>query len=155
MKSQLLLPSKFKNLGWFLLIPAIIMGIITIVTGFEWLNIKAWVPAIINEEPLASKAYFSLIHTNVTNTLIGALFIAGGLLVTFSQERNEDEFISSLRQSSLLWSVLVNYILLVFAFLFVYGIAFFQVMLYNMFTVLIIYIIRFNYVLYRSNKGAV
>lgn len=152
MKTRLLLPNKFKKLGWVLLIPAIILGIITMSTGFEWLKLEAWVLAIISEELLESKTYFSLIHTNVANTLIGILFIVGGLLVSFSQEKNEDEFISALRQSSLLWSVLVNYILLAFAFLFIYGMAFLQVMVYNMFTMLIIYIIRFNYVLYRNNK---
>lgn len=152
MKTQLLLPNKYKKLGWALWIPAIILGIITMSTGFEWLKLEAWVPAIISEELLESKTYFSLIYTNVANTLIGTFFIVGGLLVSFSQEKNEDEFISSLRQSSLLWSVLVNYVLLALAFLFIYGMAFLQVMVYNMFTILIIYIIRFNYVLYRNNR---
>jgi len=154
MKTQLLLPNKFKKLGWALLIPALLLGIIAHGTGFEWLQLEAWVPAIIDEELLESKTYFSLIYTNVTNTLIGILFIGGGLLVSFSQEKNEDEFISSLRQSSLLWSVLVNYLLLAFAFLFIYGVAFCTVMLYNMFTTLVIYLVRFNYVLYRNNKAS-
>jgi hypothetical protein len=154
MKTQLLLPNKYKKLGWALLIPALLLGIVAHANGFEWLKLEAWVPAIIDEELLGSKTYFSLIHTNVTNTLIGILFIAGGLLVSFSREKNEDEFISSLRQSSLLWSVLVNYLLLAFAFLFIYGVAFLQVMLYNMFTTLVIYLVRFNYVLYRNNKAS-
>ena len=153
MKHQLLLPNKYKKLGWALLIPAIILGVITMSTDFELLKIETWVPALINDEFMESTKFFSLIKTNIANTLIGVLFIAGALLVSFSKEKNEDEFISSLRQSSLLWSVLVNYILLAIAFLFIYGMAFFQVMVYNMFTILIIYIVRFNYVLYRNNKA--
>jgi uncharacterized membrane protein len=73
-------------------------------------------------------------------------------MVGFSKEKNEDEFITNLRQSSLYWAVIVNYILLLFAFVFLYGIAFLNVMLYNMFTILIIFIVRFNYVLYRTSK---
>ena len=153
MKSQLLLPNQFKRLGWALLIPAIILGIITICTRFEWLTIETWVPALISDEFIGPTKYFSILKTNIANTLIGVLFIVGALLVSFSKEKNEDEFISSIRQSSLLWAVLVNYILLAFAFLFIYGMVFFQVMVYNMFTILIIYIVRFNYVLYRNNKA--
>ena len=105
MKSQLLLPNSFKKPGWVLLIAAIILGIISMSTGFETLKWETWVPAIIDEEIMGPKRFFSLVHTNIINTLIGILLIAGGLLVTFSQEKNEDEFISSLRQSSLLWSI--------------------------------------------------
>jgi hypothetical protein len=53
----------------------------------------------------------------------------------------------------LLWAVFVNYILLLLSFIFIYGTRFFNVMLYNMFTVLIIFIARFNYVLYKNSKS--
>jgi hypothetical protein len=152
MKNQLLLPNRFKKLGWALLIPAIILGAISLVNSYEWLPLNVTIPTLINEEIMEQTRYFSMAHTNITNTLIGILFIAGGLLVSFSKEKNEDEFIQSLRLSSLSWAVLVNYLLLALAFLFIYGMAFLQVMIYNMFTTLIIYIVRFNYVLYRNSK---
>ena len=50
--------------------------------------------------------------------------------------------------------VKINYILLLLAFLFVYGTDFLIVMIYNMFTVLIIFIVRFNYILYKNSKTA-
>ena len=68
-------------------------------------------------------------------------------------EDNEDEFIEKLRMTSLLWAVFVNYILLLVSFLFIYGTAFLNVMIYNMFTVLIIFIARFNYILYQNRKS--
>ena len=74
-------------------------------------------------------------------------------MVSFSKEKREDEFIANLRLSSLLWSVWVNYILLLIAFLFIWNFDFLSVMVYNMFTILIIFIIRFNYLLYRSSKS--
>ncbi len=74
-------------------------------------------------------------------------------MVSFSKEKREDEFIANLRLSSLLWSVWVHFVLLLLAFLFIWGFSFLNVMVYNMFTILIIFIIRFNYLLYRGTKS--
>lgn len=147
-----LLPHKYKKVGWILLIPATILWIYLIYKGYDGLDIDVTVFAIISEFGLSEGQYFDLIQVDITNTLAGIFFIAGALLVIFSKERNEDEFIASLRQSSILWAVLVNYILLFLAFVFIYGFAFLTVMMYNMFTILIIYIIRFHYILYRNSQ---
>jgi len=152
MSLQFLLPNRYKKVGWLILIPATIFGIILIFTGFDTMTFTAPVFAIFSSEILKGSHSFGFIHTDITNTVTGVLFIVGALLVGFSKERTEDEFISNLRLSSLLWAVFVNTILLLFCFLFIYGTAFLSVMLYNMFTVLIIFIARFNYVLYRNNK---
>jgi hypothetical protein len=95
-----------------------------------------------------------LIEVNLANTIVGVLFIVGALLVSFSKEKNEDEFISKLRLSCLLWVVLINYLLLLVAFILIYDIGFLNVMIYNMFTVLLIFIIRFNYILYKNEQFA-
>lgn len=155
MQHQFLLSNRFKIIGWALFILAIVLGIINFTKGYDWLSITITVPTLIEEQLMDKTHYFTMVNTNITNTLIGLLFIIGGLLVSFSKEKNEDEFIQSLRLSSLSWAILANYLLLVFAFLFIYGIAFLQVMIYNMFTTLVIYIIRFNYVLYRYSKNVV
>jgi hypothetical protein len=89
---------------------------------------------------------------DITNTLVGVVFITGAILVGFSREKKEDEYIANLRLSSLLWAVFVSYLLLLLAFIFIYGGAFFMVMVYNMFTVMVIFIIRFNYLLYKNSK---
>lgn len=152
MSNKLLFPNKYKMIGWCLLIPAAILGIILMVSDFEAMKINARVFAIFNDEIFGKAQTFSFIHTNITNTIVGILFIIGSLLVGFSREKREDEFIANLRLSSLLWAVLVNYILLLFFFVFVYGGSFLYVMIYNMFTVLVIFIVRFNYILYRNSK---
>lgn len=153
MTNKLLLPSKFKMIGWCILIPATIAGIILAITGYEadWLSTRVF--AFFSDEPFRDSLFFTIIKVNITNTLIGSIFIVGAMLVCFSKEKKEDEFIANLRLSSLLWSVWVNYALLLIAFLFVYGLAFFNVMVYNMFTILIIFIIRFNYILYKNSKN--
>ena len=160
MNHRLLLPNRFKTIGWCILIPATIAGIILTATGYEaeWLNAKVLTLfydeiGIISDVLVAEFGPFGLIEANITNTLVGVVFLIGALMVAFSKEKNEDEFIANLRLSSLLWSVWVNYILLLMAFLLVYGMAFLHIMIYNMFTILIIFIIRFNYLLYRGTKS--
>ncbi|MBS1949340.1 MAG: hypothetical protein JST47_16395 [Bacteroidetes bacterium] len=154
MSQKLLLPNHYKKIGWGILIPAAIAGLLLAFTDFDGLPFKAKVFALFTGEMFGkNQTSFTFIHTNVTNTIVGVLFIVGALLVSFSKEKDEDEFISNLRLSSLLWAVLVSYLLLLFSFVFIYGTAFLYVMLYNMFTVLIIFIVRFNYVLYRNSKS--
>lgn len=150
---KFLLPNKYKVVGLFILIPATILGIILIFTGFEGIQLNGKVFALLNNELFGKNQFFTIIKTNVTNTIVGILFIVGAILVGFSKEKQEDEFIANLRQSSLLWAVLINYILLLFSFAFIYGTAFLNVMVYNMFTVLIIFIARFNYVLHCNSKS--
>lgn len=152
MSNKLLLPNRFKNIGWIIFIPSVIIGIIQASTEFngEWLHTKVF--AIANGDVLDTYRYFSVSYANVTNTVIGVCFIIGAMLVSFSKEKNEDEFIAEIRLSSLLWAVFVSYLLLLVAFIFVYGSPFLDVMVYNMFTVLLIFIIRFNYILYKNAK---
>ena len=160
MKQTLLLPNRFKMIGWCILIPSTIAGIILTSTGYEaeWLNARVLTlfyeeVSILSDVLIEKIGPFGLIEANITNTVIGVVFLIGALMVAFSKEKREDEFIANLRLSSLLWSVWVNYILLLIGFLFVYGLSFLHVMIYNMFTILIIFIVRFNYILYRSTKS--
>jgi hypothetical protein len=145
-----LLSNKFKKIGWFILVPSVLMGICLLITDDapDWLNGR-----VISVFPsLLSDKYFETIDVNLAYTIVGSLIIVGGLLLGFSKEKKEDEFIAKLRLQSLLWAVLVNYTLLLLTFVLVYGMAFFTVMVYNMFTVLLLFIARFNYILYRNTK---
>lgn len=150
MSYKLLLPNKYKKLGWYLMIPAAIVGLYLSFSNFNGFEINGKMFALFSDKDLGKSQFFSIVETDFTNTIVGVLFIIGALLVGFSKEKNEDEFIANLRLSSLLWAVLVNYLLLLLCFLFIYDFAFLNVMVYNMFTVLIIFIIRFNYILYKN-----
>jgi hypothetical protein len=71
-------------------------------------------------------------------------------MVGFSKEKIEDEYIASIRMNALVWAVFVNYSLLIVAFIFIYDLSFLNVMAYNMFTVLLLFIIRFHYLLFKK-----
>ena len=120
MSKSILLPNKFKKIGWFILIPSFLIGIFLTFSDYrpDWLNGKMVTVFHFRTD----EKYFAVLNVNFTNTIIGVLLIIGGLHVSFSKEKNEDEFISKIRFTSLLWAVLVNYVLLIIAFVFVYEI---------------------------------
>ena len=153
MATKLLFPHTYKRIGWVILVPSI-TGLLLTYYGFEAKILKATVPAFFYDELLGTQYFFKWVNTDITVTCIGLLFILGSILVGFSKEKREDEYIANLRLTSLLWAVYVNYGLLFLAFLFIYGTNFFNVMVYNMFTTLIIFIMRFNYLLYRNTQSS-
>jgi len=152
MSTKLLLPNRYKKIGWFILLPATILGLVLRYYDFNqaWLWVKVF--AIVSDGTTLNSQYFTYTNTNIANTVIGGCFIIGAMMVAFSKEKNEDEYIAELRLSSLLWAVFVSYVLLFFSFVFVYGTRFLDVMIFNMFTILFIFIVRFNYILYRNTK---
>lgn len=89
---------------------------------------------------------------NLTDEIAAIGVIVGLLLVAFSREKVEDEMIGQLRLEALQWSVYANYIVLAIAILTLYDTAFFNVMVYNMFTVLLVFISRFRWLLYRNSQ---
>lgn len=151
MKNSLLLANKYKQLGFVLFIPTLLIGLYIMITGFEfsWLNAKVF--SLLPQFSLGSSdANNRIFQVNLSKTVVGVLFIIVCLLIAFSKEKNEDEYIAKLRQNALLWAVLINYILLIIAFVLIYDVGFMNVMIYNMFTVLLLFIFRFHYLLYRS-----
>ena len=101
---------------------------------------------------MGDQLVFAMAENNVLNEIIGVILIISGLMVAFSKEKQEDEFISKLRLESLVWATYVNYAVLLVSMLFVFGISFLWVMIFNMFTILLFFIVRFNWQLRKLNK---
>ena len=150
MKTRFLFPHKYKSIGWMILVPAAVLGVLMIITDYqpEFLEMKVF--SFTTETFGDSSTH--IFKNNISDELIAILFTIGALLAGFSKQKNEDEYIASIRHDSLLWSTYVNYGLLLFSVIFVYDLGFFNVMVYNMFTILIIFLLRFNFMLYKSNK---
>ncbi len=114
-----------------------------------------WLVADFLSEPITINSGHSTGHLvnsqNLTDEIAAIGVIFSLLLIAFSREKVEDEMIGQLRLEALQWSVYANYIVLAIAILTLYDNAFFSVMIYNMFTVLLVFITRFRWLLYRSN----
>ncbi|PIV95247.1 MAG: hypothetical protein COZ74_05025 [Flavobacteriaceae bacterium CG_4_8_14_3_um_filter_31_8] len=156
MKLNFLFPNKFKKIGWFILIPSAIIGLVTLIYEYEPSFLDFNVPAIFIDEITLSdnKQLFGMVNNNVLNEILGILIIISSLFVAFSKEKLEDEYISKIRLESLVWAVYVNYGILLFSFLFIYDFSFLWVMIFNMFTVLLFFIIRFNWQISKLKKSA-
>ena len=79
--STLLFPHKYKSIGWVVLAVATIAGVVLLITDLESFPLKAPVFAFFNEGLLDGSDSFKVIHTNVTPTIVGILFLVGELLV--------------------------------------------------------------------------
>jgi len=154
MKAKYLFPNKYKKIGWFVLIPSSIIGVIILVIDLEPTFLDLNAPAIFVDNFLKGKKIFGIVENNILNEILGILVIISSLLVSFSKEKNEDEFIQEIRLESLVWAVYVNYGVLIIAFVFIYDISFLWVMIFNMFTILIFFIIRFQWQISKLNKSA-
>lgn len=148
MKTKFLLPNKFKIWGWFLLIPSAIIGIYTVT--------QEWEPDLFDSPVISlnfGPEYFQISENNILNEILGIIFIIAGLTVAFSKEKDEDEFTMKMRLESLVWALYWNYGILIFAFLFVYEFEFYWVMIFNMFTPLVFFLLRFNWLLWKSRRS--
>ena len=154
MKTKFLFPNQWKRIGWIILVPSAILGISILFFDFKFKFLDSNVFTIYSKELFAqSPTILGFIKGNYANTITGILFLLGAILVAFSKEKREDEFIAKTALESLVWAIYVNYAILAICFLFFFNVEFLLVMIFNMFTVLIFFIIRFYFVLYKSKKS--
>lgn len=153
MKTNYLLPNRFKKIGWIVFIPSLIAGILWSVFEFEPAALTIKTLALFDDEFLNNLQFMSITENNILDEIIGVLIIISAIFIAFSKEKEEDEFISKIRLESLVWATYVNYAILILALILVYSMSFFWVMVFNMFTVLIFFIIRYNWALYKLRKG--
>lgn len=147
MKQIKLFPHKFQRIGWILLIPFLTLGIANMFFEYnvEWLHFKV--------NTGSTEEFFS--SHNFTDELAAVGLIITLIFIAFSKEKIEDEAIQFFRLEALQWAVYANYLVLIISIITVYGSTFFQVMTYNMFTVLVIFILRFRYILFQYNKASI
>lgn len=154
MESKLLLPYRFSRIGWFLAVPFLIwgMGYLVAQNIFE---LDAFFLSFNTDNKVGlsdGNFFFNLQGNNFTDELIAVGLMTGLMLIAFSKEKIEDEWIAKLRLDALLWGVFINSLLLFIAFIFLYNDGFWYFMNINLFTPLLIFIIRFNYLKWKENR---
>lgn len=152
MKTNYLFPYQFKRIGWIILIPVSIIGILWLIfiSGDQNLLVTN-VFALMSD--YSKTDFFEIIENDISDEIIAILFIVSSVFIVFSKEKNEDEYIRKIRLDSLVWAIYVNYIILILSMILVYDFPFFWVLVFNMFTILIFFIIRYNWAIYKFNKS--
>ena len=139
MTTQLLLSNRFKRTGWFLAVISILGSVLQEQFKIDFLKYDKIV-------------WFNMSNDSFSDEFYCVAFLIGMLFIAFGAERIEDECISRRRLEAFQWAVLANSIILMLAIVLIYDVAFFVVMEYNMFTTLILFIIRFHYLIWRDNQ---
>jgi hypothetical protein len=153
MKTHFLLPNKFKAMGWILFVPCFIISILVSIFNINLDNyLKIKVFAFTETGIMVPNNYFSIIENSIADELLLFGLIVGGILIGFSKLKMEDEFTSKIRYESLVWATYLNYGLILLFTIFIYGMSYLNVLFYNTFTLLLFFIIRFHYQIYKLNK---
>ena len=154
MKSRFLFPHRFKLIGWIIAIPALILGGFVLFNdlSFDFLTIKLPFKYYFSDSFVtgSSKTNFNdeVSVLNFTDEIAAVGSIIGLILVAFSKVKIEDEYVKITRLESLQWAIYFNFGLLILATIFVHGMAYFQVIIFNKFTPLVFFIIRFYFILF-------
>ena len=140
MENSLLIPGKYKVIGWIIFILFACLGLATLYWDYK-------IPGLVL--PLKESIF---VNYNLTNELALAGLIIGLMMIVFAREKIEDEYISLIRLKCLQWSVLISFGILFILNFMIYGTSFYAVLIYNMFTIPLIFIAKFNYSLYRLRR---
>ncbi len=154
MKTHFLFPNKFKTVGWLLFVPSLLASLLisfSRINTDDYLKVKVF--ALASDELFSKNRYFTIIENSITDELLLFGLVVGGILIGFSKLKFEDEFTSKIRYESLVWACYLNYGLVLFFTAFIYGMAYLNVLFYNTFTLLLFFIIRFHYSIYKLNKA--
>lgn len=143
MKTRFLFPNKFRRIGFAVFGVGIL---VYLASNISLLKVLTW---DFEQRYLGHEWNYEIIF----NDTLLLTFITGLLLIGFTKEKIEDEQISQLRLDALQWAIYLNYLVLIICVIFFNGLNFFSIMVYNMLTPLILFIIRFRWKMFRLNQS--
>ena len=150
-EQNLLLPNRFRIKGYGILAAGILTAILRFYYGYkpEILDLKVFA---FYSSFLETK-FFSIIEHNITDEIAELLLLLGLFLSAFTKEKNEEKYIS-IRFRTLMLSFYFNCIFLFLCILFVYGLGFIEILMMNLYSNLLFYIIIFKILKYKYEKKA-
>lgn len=150
MLTKILLPHSLQKIGWIMILPFSVLLFAVNYLTFElsWLSVPDF--------KYAQEGISKLLDPDKTNYTLEFALIGVFLslfLIAFSKEKQEDEYIQKLRLDSLLVAFYVNTFILILGTLLFYGFGYLEFMGYNMFTIQLIFITRFKWILYQQHRS--
>lgn len=144
MLTKMLLPRRFQLIGWIMFFP---LAILLVLNGFydyeiDWLT---W-------DNFRSGDIFNTSNENFTNEISIVGTFLSLFFIAFSKEKQEDEYIQKLRLDSLLIAFYVYGLLTVLGTLVFYSVGYLEFMGFNMFSIQLVFILRFRWVMYRQQN---
>ena len=149
MEKIFLLPNGFKKVGWIILVPTFVLGVLMTIdgyNGFPSFLLPEWIPLAM-KRVLTSDWVGKILNVAIIGICLGCLFVA------CSRESVEDELIGRIRLNSLLIALYINSSVLIILSLFCYELLFLNVLVFNIFTNIIIFLIVFEMKLWKLKKS--
>lgn len=143
--SKILLPHKYQLIGWICLLP---FAVLTYATAFhefqfDWLGLG---------EGTFSDV-FNFEDRNLTNEVAILGLLVSLFFISFSKEKNEDEYIQKLRLDSILIACYGYFFLNVIGTVLFYGLDYLSFIFFNMFSIPVFFILRFRWVMFRQSRS--
>ena len=129
-----MLQYKYKALGLLLAIPSLVIGYLVYFQNLELAVLKV------------------AENQNLTDEVALTWVITSLFLIALSKEKKEDEYINALRLDSWIWAVKINFGLLLVATWSFYDEAFFDVLVYNTFSIPVLFLLKFNWTLNAAKR---
>jgi len=141
-----LLPYYFKIIGFVITLIGIILSVFYLFFDFRFT-----MPVFAVYSSFIHTKIFATFKTNYADELVLIFLLIGLFFISFSKEKIESENIDSIRYKSLIKSILFNFIFLFISILFVFGTGFIYVLVLNLFSFFIFYLIFFNFYKLKKN----
>ncbi len=169
METKLLFPHRFKKVGWLLFIIGLLFTFAAVFGKryyfFEGEHIFAkWTTSDIRVsdtwvKDIKTDAIAFELPEDFAGEIVMTLVLVGFLLVAFSREKREDEYIAKIRTESLVWGLYVYFFCLLVIIWATYSLLFWTAMNWIILVPLIVFVIRFHWFVYlkpyfEERKGA-
>lgn len=152
MKTRFMFPHSWRLPAIVLLIPSSLAAAWLLFSNYEpaWFNWNLFV--MHSDQVFESPTRFGFIQDNVGLELFGTVVMISLIIIGFSADRIEDEFTLRLRYEALTWATFVNYVVVILSIWLIYGLSFLYVLIFNLFFIMILFIMRYRYLIYRAGK---
>lgn len=136
--NNLLLSYRWKFAGLVTALAGIVFAITYLFFDFTFK-----IPVFAVYSSFLETNYFTSFSTNFSEELILLLLLCGFGLIIFSKEKKESECLDAIRLKSMARACIANMIFLLFSVLFVYGSGFIAILVINLFSFFILYLLFF------------
>ena len=154
MKSNNLFPNVFKKIGWSLFIPFLLWGTTYLFSGGTFLEIGGSSALALFDGDFDTKFLTISDNDSWTDEIIVIFLTLSMLFIGFSREKDEDECIANIRMNALVWAIMVNSALLIIGTMLIFGAPYLNFMTIYIFSLLILFIAKYSWMIHRFRKEA-
>ncbi|KAF5056287.1 hypothetical protein DSECCO2_368950 [anaerobic digester metagenome] len=133
-----LLSYRWKLPGIILTSAGVLLAVL-----FSWFDFRLKIPVFAVYSAFLETKMFVVFRTNFSDELTLLTLLAGLALIAFSKEKNEQEEFELIRSKAIFRAAMVNTAFLFLSVLFIYGSGFMAVLVVNLFSFFVLYLLFF------------